>query len=150
MADETRTGPNLATLLAVWRRRKWLAILSFATVFPAGATVTMVLPQIYQSSATVLNVGQQVPVDFVRPTVTGTLDSMLQTISQEILRRSRLEEMIDKFGLYPSLKGQMSPEALVERMRHDIEIKPTGVDRTGVTVSFVIRYQGRDAQTVAK
>ena len=150
MADETRTGPNLATLLAVWRRRKWLAILSFAAVFPAGATVTMVLPQIYQSSATVLNVGQQVPVDFVRPTVTGTLDSMLQTISQEILRRSRLEEMIDKFGLYPSLKGQITPEALVERMRHDIEIKPTGVDRTGVTVSFVIRYQGRDAQTVAK
>src|SRR6266850_418709 len=150
MADETRTGPNLATLLAVWRRRKWLAILSFAAIFPAGATITMVLPQIYQSTATVLVVGQQVPVDFVRPTITGTLDSLLQTISQEILRRSRLEALIDKFGLYPSLKGQTSPEALVERMRRDIEIKPTGVDRTGATVSFVIRYQGSDAETVAK
>jgi polysaccharide chain length determinant protein (PEP-CTERM system associated) len=150
MADETKTGPNLSTLLAVWKRRKWLAILAFAAVFPAGATITMVLPQIYQSSATVLVVGQQVPVDFVRPTVTGNLDTMLQTISQEILRRSRLEELIEKFSLYPSLRGQVSPEALVERMRRDIEIKPTGIDRAGVTVSFVIKYQGRDAQTVAK
>ena len=138
MADETRTGANLATLLAVWSRRKWLAILSFAAVFPAGATITMVLPKIYESKATVLVVGQQVPVDFVRPTVTGNLDTLLQTISQEILRRSRLEELIHKFNLYPSMRSQVSPDALVERMRRDIEIKPTGVDRTGAPVSFAI------------
>ena len=150
MADEARVAPNLGSLLAIWSRRKWLAILSFAAVFSAGATVTAVLPQIYQSAATILVVGQQVPVDFVRTTITGSLDTRMQTISQEILSRSRLAELINKFGLYSNVKPQPSPEALVERMRRDIEVKTTGIDRAGGTVAFTIKYQGRDSETVAR
>jgi protein tyrosine kinase modulator len=150
MADETRIGLSLARALTVWRRRKWLAILSFATVSSATATVTAVLPEIYQSAATVLVVGQQVPVDFVRTTVTGSLDARLQTISQEILSRSRLEELINRYGLYPNLRQKPSSEAPVERMRRDIEVRPTGLDRAGGTVAFTIKYQGRDSQTVAR
>ena len=44
MADETRTAPNLGSLLAIWSRRKWIAILSFLTVFSVGATITLTLP----------------------------------------------------------------------------------------------------------
>jgi protein tyrosine kinase modulator len=157
MADETRRALSLTTLRAVWSRRKWLAILSFAAVFPAAATVTASLPKIYQSAATILVVGQQVPVDFVRPTVTGSLDTRLQTISQEILSRSRLEELIERFGLYPNVRQQQPLEAVVERMRRDIEIKPAGMERaggtvafTGGTVAFTIKYQGRDPETVAR
>jgi polysaccharide chain length determinant protein (PEP-CTERM system associated) len=148
MADETRKGPDLERLLAVWRRRKWLAILSFAALFSATATVTMCLPSTYQSIATVLVVGQQVPVEFVRSTVTGAVDSRLQTISQEILSRSRLEELIARFGLYPQLRNTPT-EARLGRMRRDIEVKPTGLDRAGGTVAFTIRYRGRDPETVA-
>jgi protein tyrosine kinase modulator len=150
MADEIQIGATLAKLVAVWRRRKWLAILSFAAVFSTAATTTAVLPAIYQSAATVLVVGQQVPVDFVRTTVTGTLDSRLQTISQEILSRSRLEQLIDSFNLYPNVRQQVPVDALVERMRRDIDVKQSGFDRTGGTVAFTIKYQGRDPETVAR
>ena len=150
MADEIRIGTSLAKLVPVWRRRKWLAILAFAAVFSTAATVTAVLPEIYQSGATVLVVGQQVPVDFVRTTITGTLDARLQTISQEILSRSRLEGLINKFNLYPAVKKTLTADAMVERMRRDIEVKPSGLDRAGGTVAFTIKYQGRDSETVAE
>src|SRR5262245_51578503 len=149
MADDTRVAPNLGAMLAIWSRRKWIAILSFLAVFSVGATITLTLPHIYQSVATVLVVGQQVPVDFVRPTVTGSLDSRLQTISQEILSRSRLEELINKFGLYTTVKAQIPTEGLVERVRRDIDVRPTGMDRSGLTVAFTVKYQGADPKTVA-
>ncbi len=148
MAEETRTGLNLAGVLAIWSRRKWLAIFAFAAVASTTATVTAFLPKIYQSTATILVVGQQVPTDFVRPTVTGTLDTRLQTINQEILSRSRLEELIDRFDLYPR-RAESGPDVLIERMRRDIEVKPTATDRSGPTIAFTVKYSRRDPQTVA-
>jgi polysaccharide chain length determinant protein (PEP-CTERM system associated) len=149
MAEETAKAVQLDKILAVWRRRKWLAICSFVGVLSATAAFTTFLPNIYQAGATILVVGQQVPAEFVRTTVTGTLDTRLQTISQQILSRSRLEELIKRFGLYSKSATKLTPEVLVERMRRDIDVKPTGVDRAGGTVAFTIKYQGRDPGTVA-
>jgi polysaccharide chain length determinant protein (PEP-CTERM system associated) len=152
MADEVESGFSLANVLAIWNRRKWLAILAFVATFSSAATAIAVLPKIYQSTATILVVGQQVPTDFVRPTVTGSLDSRLQTISQEILSRSRLEALITKFNLYPSnssTEQRVSSDVRLERVRRDIEVKPTGTDRSGLTVAFTVKYQGSDPQTVA-
>ncbi len=149
MADDKRKGPDLDWLLAVWHRRKWLAIVAFVAAFSAAVTLTMFLPDLYQSTATVLVVGQQVPVEFVRSTVTGAIDSRLQTISQEILSRSRLEELVVRYGLYPEMKDSPG-DARVARMRRDLEVKPTGLDRTGGTIAFAIKYQGKDPGTVAR
>jgi polysaccharide chain length determinant protein (PEP-CTERM system associated) len=43
----------------------------------------------------------------------------------------------------------VSATALVNQMRKDIDVRTTGVDRAGGTVAFTIKYQGRNAQTVA-
>src|SRR6267142_2367809 len=149
MRGGTASGMQFDNVLAMWRRRKWLALCAFAGVFSVGAAMTAFLPNVYQAAATILVVGQQVPADFVKTTVTGALDTRLQTISQQILSRARLEELINRFGLYANLKRDLTLEALVERMRRDIEVKPTGIDRIGGTVAFTIRYQGRDPRTVA-
>jgi len=149
MRGGTASGMQFDNVLAMWRRRKWLALCAFAGVFSVGAALTAFLPNVYQAAATILVVGQQVPADFVKTTVTGALDTRLQTISQQILSRARLEELINRFGLYANLKRDLTLEALVERMRRDIEVKPTGIDRIGGTVAFTIRYQGRDPRTVA-
>ena len=147
MVEQSGTGINLAGALAIWHRRKWLAIFSAAALASAAITVALSLPKIYQSTATILVVGQQVPTDFVRTTVTGTLDTRLQTISQEILSRSRLEELITHFDLYPR-RQNVNTDALIERMRRDIEVKPTGAG--GSTVAFTVKYQGREPKTVAE
>src|SRR5213593_2583335 len=153
MAEETAKGAGLDGLLAVWSRRKWLAILAFVFPMSAAASLLAFLPNIYRSTATVLVDRQQVPETFVQPTVTSALETRLQTISQEILSRSRLESLITRFGLYTDLRNRVSAEDVVERMRGDIKLELKGVEARGqreATVAFAIKYLGGDPQTVAQ
>src|SRR5207253_4345126 len=86
-------------------------------------------------------------------TVTSALETRLQTISQEILSRSRLEELIQHFDLYHELRKQVSSEEdIIERMRSDIKLELKGVDskgQRGATVAFKLSYVGSSPQTVA-
>ena len=152
MVDKPRKGAGLDRLLAIWSRRKWLAIVAFATPLTVGLSFAAFIPRIYRATATVLVDGQQLPEKFVAPTVTSALETRLQTISQEVLSRSRLEELIQRFGLYHELRKQVSSEEVIERMRSDIKLELKGVDskgQRGVTVAFKLSYVGSSPQTVA-
>src|SRR5437899_1225510 len=152
MPEETRKGAGLERAMAVWSRRKWLAILTFVAPFSAAVSLVIALPSMYQSTATVLVDRQQVPENFVQPTVTSALETRLHTISQEILSRSRLEALITRFGLYADLRKQVSAEELTERMRADIKLDLKSAEVRGrreATIAFAISYLGRDPQTVA-
>jgi len=153
VAEETAPqGSGLHGLLTIWRRRQWLAILVFAVPMSAGASLIVFLPNIYRSTATVLVDRQQVPESFVQSTVTGTLETRLQTISQEILSRSRLEALINRFGLYADLRTRSPLEDVIQRMRGDIKLELKGVEvnrQRQATVAFTISYQGGDANTVS-
>ena len=112
------------------------------------------LPNLYRAAATVLVERQQVSEAFVRPSVTAELETRLQTIREDVMSRSRLSELIGSLGLYPEVRQKVPLEALVARMRRDIELDLKGVDslmsgRTS-TISFTISYGGRDPETVAK
>ena len=140
-------------LIRIWRRRQWLAVLLFVLPFTAIASVVVFMPNIYQSTATVLVERQQVPEAFVRPTVTSELETRLRTISQETLSRARLETLINRFGLYADLKKAAAPpEAIIERMRSDIRLDLRGPDPRGrgSTIAFALSYRGRDPETVAQ
>jgi protein tyrosine kinase modulator len=152
MDTEPKKGMALERIRSVWTRRKWLGILVFTVPFAAATGVILSLPSLYRSTATVLVERQQVPEAFVRPTVTSELETRLQTISQEILSRSRLEGLISRFGLYANLQKRESSEEILERMRRDIRLEIKGTDARGrqsVTVAFALSYRGRDPQTVA-
>ncbi|MGH9365877.1 MAG: GumC family protein, partial [Thermoanaerobaculia bacterium] len=155
MQEEVRkSGSGLDLVMGVWKRRRWLALVVFAAPFSGAVGLAMFLPSIYESSARVLVERQQVPEAFVKPTVTGELDSRLRTIGQEVQSHSRLHDLIKHFDLYPQLRGRVSEEALVERMRRDIgalklEAAEPGRGGRPTTVAFTITYQGRDPQTVA-
>ena len=77
--------------LAIWSRRQWLAVGVFALTLAGTASIATFLPDIYRSTATVLVERHQVPENFVRSSITGELETRLQTISQEILSRARLK-----------------------------------------------------------
>jgi len=145
-------GPGLDFVLAMWSRRKWLAIAGFCVPLTAAASVIMCLPNVYRSTATVVVERQQIPETFVRSTVTSALETRLHTISQDILSRSRLEELIDRFGLYADLRTRVPFEEVVGRMRSDIKLDLKSVEARGqreATVAFTISYQGSDPGTVA-
>src|SRR5688572_30288293 len=89
-------GFDIARMWAVWHRRKWLAIVAFVLSVTLVISFLVFLPRIYRATATVLVERQSVPEEFVRPTVTTTLETRLQTISQDILSRQRLEALIKR------------------------------------------------------
>src|SRR3989441_1404144 len=152
MAEKTQKGSALDGLLAVWSRRKWLAILAFAAPMSAAVSLLTFMPNIFRSTATVLVDRQQIPESFVQPTVTSALETRLHTISQEILSRSRLEALINRFGLYPNLRKRLPFEEVIGRMRKDIKLELKGAEVRGqreATVAFTISYQGSDPATVA-
>ncbi len=150
--DEPQKGVGIDRLRAVWNRRKWLAILVFLIPLGGAVSLVMALPDVYRSTATVLVERQQVPEDLVKTTVSSEVETRLKIISAEILSRSRLEELIHRFGLYPNLRGRASTEEAVERIRQDIslEVQSTEHPGRGVTnVAFALHYRGRDPGTIA-
>lgn len=140
--------------LDIWRRRKWLAIFIFIEVFAAITSVVIFLPNVYQSTATILVERQQVPEAFVKATVTGSLDIRLQTITQEVLSRSRIEDLINRFDLYQDVRKREPIERVIETMRKDIAIEQTQLSRGGngteATVAFTVSYKGKDPQKIAQ
>jgi polysaccharide chain length determinant protein (PEP-CTERM system associated) len=150
--DKPQKGVAAERLRSAWGRRKWLAVLVFALPSVAAASVIFSLPAFYRSTAVVLVERQQVPEAFVQATVTSELETRLHTISQEILSRSRLEALINQFGLYPGLRKQEPTEEIVERMRKDIKLALKTTDTRGrpnATTAFALSYRGPDPQTVA-
>jgi protein tyrosine kinase modulator len=154
--DETRSQSPVDTVLAVWSRRKWLAILAFVAPLVAGVSLTLSLPNIYRSAATMMAERQQVPEFFVRSTVTSAVESRLQTISQDVLSRARLATLINRFGLYPELRRQVPLEGLIDRLRSNIRLEVKSMELKGLnegqreaSVAFTISYQGGDPQVAA-
>jgi polysaccharide biosynthesis transport protein len=143
---------SLDTAFAMWRRRKWLAIFVFAAPMSAALSCAVALPNIYRSTATVLVDREQIPATVVQSTVTGALETRLRTISEEVLSRSRLEALINRFHLYRDLRRRAPLGDVVDRMRRDIKLELSSVDVRGqrqATVGFTISYQGSDPQTVS-
>lgn len=154
MDNEAQGRPPHERLREVWARRKWLAVLTFLPVAAGTVSLVAFLPRLYQSTAIVLVDRQQVPEDLVRPTVTSGLETRLQTINQEILSRSRLEQLITRFGLYSDLRRRVPLEAVVEQMRRDIRLDLRGSEKNPgerrATIAFSVSYLGGEPQTVAQ
>lgn len=150
--SEQNASHGVEGVVAVWSRRKWLAITIFAVPLLGTVSLARFLPDVYQATATVLVGRQQVAQTFVKSAVTSELETRLHTINQEILSRSRLQALIDRFGLYQMMKKRgNSPEDLIDRLRKDIEIEelkelqPTGGQST---IAFSLTYRGENPRTV--
>jgi len=108
-------------LLQIGWRRKWLLILPLVLgAFVASAWARR-LPDLYKAETVILVVRQSVPDNYVKSTVTSKLADRLQSISQQILSRSRLERVILDFDLYPELRRTKFMEEVVEEMRRNID-----------------------------
>jgi polysaccharide chain length determinant protein (PEP-CTERM system associated) len=82
------------------------------------------------------------PKDYVTPNINDDLQERMQTITQQILSRTRLIHIIEQFNLYGG-KATGTPEEKVDRMRKDIGIDLVRDTRNQIT-SFNVSYTSRD------
>jgi len=124
---------------AAKRRHLYFLIpLFFGWVVVWGAS--WVIPSVYRSGTLILVEQPTMPKEYVKPNVSDDLQERLQSITQQILSRTRLLQIIDQGKLYGQLK---TPDDKVERMRKDIEIELVRDAHNNIT-SFNIYYSARD------
>ena len=90
---------SLENYLKIGLRRKWYIIIPFALCVIISFGVYKYLPKEYRASTIILVRAQKVPESYVRATLTEPVTDRLNTISQEILSRTRLEKIIKRLFL---------------------------------------------------
>ncbi|MBC7956233.1 MAG: lipopolysaccharide biosynthesis protein [Cytophagales bacterium] len=151
-------GKSLRDHLGMLRRRRGLIATVFLLLFAVAAVVAMVLPPVYRSTATILIKEQEIPQEFVRSTVTSFADERIQVISQQVMTRSTLLDLVDKYGLYGKVRQRETSEEILDRMRRDIKLTPISAEvtdrRTGSpvksTIAFSLSYDSESAASAQK
>jgi polysaccharide chain length determinant protein (PEP-CTERM system associated) len=113
----------LADVKRILRRHWWIPMATMSLLGIAGFVATMVLPKKFTSSTVVLVEQPTVPVDIVKPVVNNDLNQRLASMKQEILSRSRLQPIIEKFNLYPKKREKAHIEDLVDDLRKSVEVE---------------------------
>ncbi len=103
-------------------RGKWLVLAPAIVTSVLAATYLRFVPDIYRADTTILVVPQRVPNEYVRPTVTSRIQDRLQSISPQILSRSRLEPILVDLDLYPKLRQTEPMEDVIAYMRTQVEV----------------------------
>src|SRR3972149_2051544 len=118
-------GGNLTPehYLLILQHRKWFILTVFLFVSAGTAIVSYLLPDVYTSQTLILVDPQQVPLDYIKPTVSGDVRDRLSTLSQQILSTTRLQSIIDKFKLYVEERRTQPLEEIVDRMRLDTTVE---------------------------
>ena len=138
--------PDIHRYLNIVRRRHLHflipLLIGWLVVWGAG----WVLPPLYESSTLILVEQPSMPSSYVTPNVSEDLQDRLQSISQQILSRTRLLSIIDKHHLYEGGSNQSTSDEKVSMMRKDIEIELVHrEDQKGIT-GFTITFKGTSPQ----
>ena len=132
----------------LWKQKLMIAA---AAILGCAAAIIIVLrlPAIYQTDALVLVDSQKIPEHYVESTVNTNVQDRLATISQQILSTTRLQKIIDNFGLYSKERKTLVQEEIIELMRKDITIKLERGWTGNQPGAFHVGYQGQNPSLVA-
>ncbi len=160
MLEQTQ---DIRFYLSILKARKKYFIFPTLAVLLVTIAIAWSLPPIYESTSTILIEEQQIPPDFVRSTVTGFADQRIQSLTQQILSRTKLWEIIQQFNLYPEMREKFTREEILEAMRDNIKFQTISADvgdrprtRTArastaaITIAFSISYRGKNPDVVQK
>lgn len=134
-------------LKIVKKRRKFLVI-PLIVIALLSIILAVVLPSTFRSAATILIEEQEIPSELVKSTVTTFADQRIQIISQRIMSRSNLVEIIQKFDLYADDRKSKTEEVILEKMRKSIKVETISADvidpRSGAptkaTIAFALTF----------
>jgi polysaccharide chain length determinant protein (PEP-CTERM system associated) len=138
---------NVEDYLVILKRRWWIIAIP-VVLFPIlGVVATYFVPAEYVSTTLVLIDQQKVSKDFVKPLDTEALDSRLAYMTEQILSRSSIQPIIEKYNLYGNQK--ISMDARIDLARKSLEIQPieSQIARSNGLPGFRILFTASDPHT---
>ena len=133
-------------------RRKWWLIVPFVVVVLLMGIICIILPNIYQSTATILIESRQIPSDLVPSSVTSYAEQRIQSITQEVMSRNRILNLVKKYDLLPDKREKLTTDELVEKIRDRIKVEPINAEinenKFGrpiyLAIAFTVSYEDED------
>ncbi|HEB98366.1 MAG TPA: lipopolysaccharide biosynthesis protein [Thiotrichales bacterium] len=149
---------DLSDYIDAFRRRRGTILAVASVIFVLGLAAALLWPPTYQSTATILIEEQEVPQELVQSTVTSYATQRIQTISQRVMTRANLMNIIEKYNLYEDERKRETTEEILTRMRDDIKLEMISAEvvdpRSGrpmpATIAFSLSFEGEDPQKVQK
>src|ERR1700733_4451701 len=129
-------------------KRRWWILAIPAIIFPiVGYGITFLVKPQYVSQTLVLVEQQKVPESYVKAVVTEDLSGRLASMKEQILSRSRLQPIIERFNLFAN--GKLSMDERIDLTRKNIGITPiqSEIARTNGVPGFFISFKANDART---
>ena len=142
--EQSSEGLDLQKYLGIVRRRHLQFLIPLFIGWVAVWAVSWVLPPRYQSGTLILVEQPTMPKDYVTPNVTDDLQARMQSITQQILSRTRLLHIIEQYNLYALPHSDRSPDEKVARMRSDIDIELVRDTRSDQITAFNVYYMSRN------
>src|SRR5579862_5479133 len=143
LEEQNSEGFDLHRYLGIVKRRHLHFLIPLFIGWALVWGVSWVLPSRYQSTTLILVEQPTMPKDYVTPNVNDDLQDRMQSITQQILSRTRLLHIIEQLNLYAGDRSQPSPDQMVGRMRKDINIDLVKDARNQIT-AFNVSYSSRD------
>ena len=155
-----QSGQDFHDYLKIIKQRYFFFVLPFAVLSAGSFAVALLLPPIYQSSATILIESQKIPKDLVQATVASLADERIQVIGQRTMTRENLMRIVNKFALFSEKSDRLSVTELVDEMRERTRIQRIPLPFQGkqrrrpragpTTVAFTVSFEHENPRVTAK
>ena len=139
--------PDVERYFGIMRRRHMYLLIPFFVTWLLVWGSSWIIKPLYKSSTQILVEQPTMPSHYVSPNVADSVQARLQSITQQILSRTRLLMIISKLNLYGGVQSGASEDDLVEHMRKDISIDLVRDTRNNEITAFKISYSAGDPQT---
>lgn len=145
---------TIADVLQIVRRRIWLIAIPPVVTFFAALLYSTTIPNVYESDMLIAIDPQRVPDTFVRSTVTLETERRVEGLIVQVLSRTVLQQLIEKFDLYGEARATKPIEDVTAMMHSNIAV-PLEIPRPRwgqqpQPTAFHVRFKYTDPNIAAR
>ncbi len=157
-SQEFEPVQRLQDYVAIFHRRRTLIVLTGGVLLSLSVAVAFLWPPVYKSMATILIEEQEIPSELVHSTISSYADQRIETIKQQVMRRTTLWKVVEQNNLYADLRRTNPVEEVVNRFTKDIAVEVISADvmnkrtqhATKATIAFTVTYQSNSPDLAQK
>jgi polysaccharide biosynthesis transport protein len=142
--DQGMERPDFERLAGIVRRRHFHFLIPLFVAWLAVWGASWIVSPRFKSSTLILVEQPSMPANYVAPNISDDLQTRLQSITTQILSRTRLLLIIDRLHLYGGTQNAATADDKVNRMRKDIDVELVRDPQKQDVSAFRISYSAHD------
>lgn len=143
--DEGGGGGMIGAIpVILWARRWWIIVPSIIGIV-ASLAALLLIPSTYRSAAVMLVQSPQLSQAILGGATDDVVDRRMARIKEQVTSRPDLVSIIERYGLYRSMRASKPLSQVIEKMRSSILITPNQAELPGnksdqKTIAFELSF----------